>query len=94
MRPHRDDFNWMAARTGNRATELTSQFQVLQSTDQATCIAKIPEFVAQEAVDYLSVGATITVTKLLREVIRSQDEFPDGEKTHLFQYWGFLDSRS
>lgn len=84
MKPHRDEFAWMPARTGSRAAELSEQIQALRSAEQATCVAEIPEFVAQEAVDYVLGPATVTVTKLLREVLRAQDEFPE-DPTHLFQ---------
>ena len=33
-------------------------------------------FVPQEKVDYLAPEATLTVARLLREVIRSHDDFP------------------
>ena len=80
LKPHYEDFHWAAARTGTRAAELTSQVEVLQSTNQATCIAKIPEHVAYAALGYVAIAATITVTKLLQKNIRSHDEFTNGEK--------------
>ena len=85
LKPHRDNFRWTKATTGTRAADLVKQAQVLQSTDKATRVAEISQFVPNEAIDYVSCEATITVTRLLREIIRAQDEFPDSEQTHLFQ---------
>ena len=54
LRPHRDDFHWQPARTGEKAAQLVVAAQVLQSTEDANRIAEIPEFVPQEKVDYLA----------------------------------------
>jgi hypothetical protein len=85
LSPHRDEFHWRAASTGERAAQLTAAVQVLQSTDQATRIAEIPEFIANEKIDYVTPGATLTVAHLLRAIIRSHEEFPAAENNHLFQ---------
>ena len=85
MKPHSEEFNWQVACAGERAAALTTQAQVLQSTEQARCIAEIPTFVAHDKVDYMSPEATLTVARLLREVIRAQQEFPATDSSHLFQ---------
>ena len=85
LRPDRETFHWTIASGGTKAKSLTSNAQVLQSTTNATTIATMAEFVPHDAVDYLSPAATLTVARVLRAVIRSEDEFPHDESSHLFQ---------
>ena len=85
MRPDTEEFNWWVACEGEKAAALTTQVPMLQSTEQAKCIAEIPVYIPHDKIDYLSPDATLTVTRLLREVIRAQQEFPTTESSHLFQ---------
>ena len=85
LKPVRDDFKWKPSRMGERAAALIEQAKVLQSTDTATRIASIPEFQHHEATDYLTPEATLTVTRLLKEIIRAPEDFPSESQTHLFQ---------
>ena len=85
LRPDRETFQWFIASGGTKADSLTSNAQVLQSTDNATSIATMAAFVPHDAVDYRSPEATLTVARVLRAVIRSEDELPHDESSHLFQ---------
>jgi hypothetical protein len=85
LKPHREEFHWQPATMGERAAQLTAAIEVLRSTDQATCVTEIPEFVLKEKMDYVTPGATLTVARLLRNIVRSDEGLPDAESTHLFQ---------
>ena len=85
LKPTLEDFSWVPALSGDKAKELLAQAMVLKSTDQAAKITEIPTFVPQDAVDYVTPRATLTVARLLREVVRAHEHFPASETSHLFQ---------
>ena len=85
LKPHHEDFLWSPARTGEEIAQLTAAAEMLQSTVDATRIASLPEFVPTEHADYLSLEAKLTACRLLRSVIRSNEDFPGAEAGHLSQ---------
>ena len=85
MKPHHEDFHWRPTRTGEKAIQLTTEAEVLQSTTDVKCITKRLDFVPTEKMDFITAEATLTNCHLLRTVLRATDSLPNAETSHLFQ---------
>jgi hypothetical protein len=80
-----EGFMWKVCRVGDKAAELLAAADALKSraAEQVTRVMSIPEFVPQVAVDYLDQDATLSVCRLLQEVMRRSPE--DIHDSTLFQ---------
>ena len=85
LKPALEGFAWRACRVGRKAVNLLAAAGALKSraSEQVTRVVSIPEFVPQEATDYLAPPATLSVCRLLHEVVRRSPE--DLHDATLFQ---------
>ena len=76
LKPAFENFRWKPARKGPRAEELAASVDKLQNAADAIQITTIAAYSYDgdnSPIDYKDPEATLTVTRLLREVIRSQE---------------------
>ena len=76
---------WETCRVGEKAAKLLEGATALKNraAEQVTRVVSIPEFIPTDAADYLTPGATLTVSRLLQEVLRGSPE--DSHDATLFQ---------
>ena len=100
LKTTRQAFAFEAVRSGSKAERLLAKVDELLATDASsvTVVARLPEFQAHQAVDYMSEEATLTVTRLVHLARQSEwcstgvpgpvDDSPAGaaeHAEHLFQ---------
>jgi len=85
LKPSLDDFMWETCRVGEKAAKLLEGASALKNRAavQVTRVVSIPEFIPAEAADYLTPVATLTVCRLLQELLRGERE--DSHDATLFQ---------
>ena len=85
LKPSLDGFMWETCRVGEKAVKLLEGASALKNraAEQVTRVVSIPEFIPSEAADYLTPGATLTVCRLLQELLRRSPE--DSHDATLFQ---------
>ena len=85
LKPAWQSFKWRRCDFGEKATKLrdTAKAHKQRAPEQVTRIVSIPEFVPWENPDYLLPQATLTVGRVLREVLRCSPD--DLREPTLFQ---------
>ena len=76
VKPAWQGFRWKPCGVGEKATELHDAADALKgrAPEKVTRVAVLPEFVPRESVEYLSPSATLTVCRVLREVLNSSPD--------------------
>ena len=85
LKPSLDGFMWETCRVGEKAQKLLEGASALKNraAEQVTRVVSIPEFTPSEAADYLTPEATLTVCRLLQELLRPSHQ--DSHDATLFQ---------